>query len=71
MIEKYWNNYREEQTNLNEKMTFKKALIYTLFDSIFNGIWWGIGIGIAWAFTNIFAISIIKQLGEKVCPLLK
>lgn len=71
MLEKHWNIYREEQTGLNEKMTWKKALIFTLFDSIFYGIKWGIIIAFCWFSMNIFGITILSQIGEKICPLLK
>jgi hypothetical protein len=37
MVDRYYKIYREEETGLDEKMTFKKALLFTLFDSIFIG----------------------------------
>lgn len=71
MIEKHFDIYRKEESDLNEKMTFKKALLFTLFDSIFIGLKFGIIFCLAWSFVNWWVIYSLPAIATNVCPLLK
>lgn len=54
-----------------KKMTWKRAAIYTLFDSFFIGLKWAIGICFFLAFWTIFNEKILINFAQNVCPLLK
>lgn len=68
MLEQYWKIYREEKTQLHEKMTWKKAAIFTLFDSVFIGIKIGTIVAITWLFMTSFWVSMTTEISQKICP---
>lgn len=76
-FEQLATDYMENQqplraTDFNgKKMTWKRAFVYTLFDSFFFGLKWAIGIIFFLLFWATFNSLILIQYAEKVCPIIK
>ena len=71
MLEKHLDIYEKEEIEEPIKMNWKKALFFTLVDSIFIGIKIGIIVSITFLFMTNFWVDMTTEIGQKICPLLK
>ncbi|MFA5155206.1 MAG: hypothetical protein WC453_02125 [Patescibacteria group bacterium] len=76
-FEKYAEDYMESQHPTRaydyqgKKMTWKRAAIYTLFDSFFIGFKWAVFLGVFFAWWTIFNEKIMINFAQNLCQYLR